>query len=139
MRVGFTGSRHGMTDLQFAAFVFVLPDGVTLFRHGCCLGADEQAALHVSGMVPRPTVFAHFSDLPEWTSEKAAAVCDDCAQPEQPLDRNRDIVDGSDVLIAAPSGPEKDNPRSGTWATIRYATKQRKKVILIWPDGSIDG
>lgn len=30
----------------------------------------------------------------------------------------------------------KEELRSGTWATIRYAVKQQKRVIIIFPDGS---
>jgi outer membrane protein insertion porin family len=52
-----------------------------------------------------------------------------------PLDRNRAIVDSCDVLIACPKGPEEQ--RSGTWATVRYARKQKKRIVIIWPDGEV--
>jgi hypothetical protein len=54
-------------------------------------------------------------------------------KPQDPLVRNRAIVDACDFLIAAPEGPEVQ--RSGTWATIRYARKQGKQVTLIRPNG----
>src|SRR5258706_311318 len=48
--------------------------------------------------------------------------------------RNHDIVDDTDILYACPDGPEK--VRSGTWATIRYALKQKKKVVIFHPEES---
>ncbi len=135
MRVGFTGTRAGMTGPQFAAFVMSLPAGMTLFRHGCCIGADEEAALHVADMVPIIAVFGHPSDMPAMTSEDALAACADTATPERPIHRNRHIVDGSDMLIASPSGPE--TMRSGTWSTIRYARKMGKPITICWPNGAV--
>ena len=44
--------------------------------------------------------------------------------PARPyLARNRAIVAAVDVLLAIPAGPERGNPGSGTWATVRYAYK----------------
>jgi predicted Rossmann fold nucleotide-binding protein DprA/Smf involved in DNA uptake len=64
-------------------------------------------------------------------------VCDDTTGTfDPPLVRNRIIVDGCDVLLAAPSGAERDNPRSGTWMTVRYARKRRKRIVIVWPDGT---
>jgi hypothetical protein len=59
--------------------------------------------------------------------------CDD-EWPVRPyLDRNREIVDNTDVLVACPAGPEER--RSGTWSTIRHALRWGVPVILCWPDG----
>jgi hypothetical protein len=46
--VGFSGSRHGMTQKQISVVRHLLNDwrviGVDrIFRHGCCVGADSQA------------------------------------------------------------------------------------------------
>lgn len=49
-----------------------------------------------------------------------------------PLDRNRDIVNGSDVMLVAPR-ERKEELRSGTWATYRYAREQGKTCIVVWP------
>jgi hypothetical protein len=46
------------------------------------------------------------------------------------LTRNRDIVDTASMLIAAPEG-NAERLRSGTWATVRYARKAKKKVIIL--------
>ncbi len=53
------------------------------------------------------------------------------------LERNRDIVDASEVLIACPSTRE-EVMRSGTWATVRYARKKGMKITLIFRDGTCE-
>lgn len=55
---------------------------------------------------------------------------------KKPLDRNRDIVEAAEVLIACPDGPERQ--RSGTWATIRHALRVGKPVVIVWPDGRVE-
>lgn len=39
------------------------------------------------------------------------------------LNRNKDIIDQSDFLIACPQDKEQEVLRSGTWSTIRNAKK----------------
>jgi len=51
-------------------------------------------------------------------------------------DRNRDIVDACDVLIATPDGPQRRH--SGTWYTIDYARANRVAVVVCLPDGTIE-
>jgi predicted Rossmann fold nucleotide-binding protein DprA/Smf involved in DNA uptake len=46
------------------------------------------------------------------------------------LDRNKDIVRVSIGLIAAPK-TNKEEQRSGTWSTVRYATKTGKPLIIL--------
>ena len=52
--------------------------------------------------------------------------------PRDYLDRNKDIVNNCDLLIAAP----KENTevlRSGTWSTVRYAKQLGVTVVIIEP------
>lgn len=49
------------------------------------------------------------------------------------LDRIKDIVDMSDILIATPESV-KEVLRSGTWSTVRYAKRAGKEVIICNPD-----
>jgi len=51
-----------------------------------------------------------------------------------PLTRNHDIVDCTELLIACPKSM-KEELRSGTWATVRYARKLERPVIIIYPNG----
>lgn len=57
--------------------------------------------------------------------------CDVEYIPEPPLVRNKKIVDDCDILIALPIDPDVEEARSGTWATIRYARKSNKQIIII--------
>ena len=48
-------------------------------------------------------------------------------QPQKPyLERNRNIVDNTTMLVAFPNN-NKELLKSGTWSTIRYAKKRNKK------------
>ncbi len=136
MKVGFTGTRDGMTEDQTLAMrtMLRLSHDWSEFHHGCCVGADEHVALMVSGFFYPDLcrVVGHPSNLKGMTSQRVSLD----RQPLPPLDRNRNIVDETDCLIAAPRGPEE--LRSGTWHTIRYARKRGKKVVIIWPNGEIE-
>lgn len=128
--VGFTGTQRGMTPNQLSVVRFHL-DPYEWVHHGDCIGADAQ--LHQAARRKGHSIHRHPPDNPS-----KRAFCDfDRDSPERPyLDRNHDIVDASSVLIGAP-GEMTEQLRSGTWATIRYARKQRKKVIIVLPDGTI--
>jgi len=82
-------------------------------------------------------VIGHPGDWPPLTSKEAVATSHPLHPCRPHLDRNRPIVDSCDVLLACPHGPEE--PRSGTWATIRYARKVGRKIFVFWPDGKVTG
>lgn len=117
----------------------------TEFHHGCCVGADEETAcnVHFARRLPqnqeawgsRCKIHAHPSDLKGMVSDLAKEVSDVVMPSKAPLDRNKTIVNACDVLIACPKGPEEQ--RSGTWATVRYARKQGKRIMVIESDGTI--
>jgi hypothetical protein len=146
MRVGFTGTRDGMTDAQRGAFterISCIP-AFTEFHHGACVGADEEAAemlwemWHNTDMDARTwVVVAHPANMRRCVSVAALRVSEKTLGEKPPLDRNRDIVDSTDVLFACPKGPEE--LRSGTWSTVRYARKQGRPVVIFWPDGTVEG
>lgn len=47
------------------------------------------------------------------------------------LKRNRDIVDASELVLAVPKDPVREEFRgSGTWYTIRYANKTETPIIV---------
>lgn len=135
MNIGFTGTRRGMTDEQLAGLARFLRsfEEDDEFHHGACIGSDEQAAM-VAGNMGFKTV-AHPSTLTNLTTLFVSHVI----LPERnPLDRNRDIVDHCDRIVATPRQThEPESTRGeGTWYTINYARRTNKTVTIIWFDGS---
>lgn len=138
MLVGFTGTRQGMTDAQADSFdsivvgLFYGSGKKREFHHGDCIGADVDAVDIVSSL---SGVYIH-SHPCVLTRQRAFTQSDIEYKAMAPLQRNKMIVQATDILIACPSGTEEER-RSGTWATIRYARTADKKIYIIWPDGSI--
>lgn len=132
--VGFTGTRDGMTPQQKQSF-----DGliralrITEFHHGDCLGADADAHALVRLLSPPTRIAIHPPD-----NFRMAAYCKgDVAYGARPyLERNADIVNVTDVMIACPK-EFVEIQRSGTWATIRLARKRDKRLYIIGPKGII--
>jgi hypothetical protein len=135
-RVGFTGTRDGMTAEQILKVGQLLVDDpfTTYAHHGDCLGADADfhkiartIGLELHGhppLDPKKRAFCEFYSLE--VVEEAKGY----------IERDHDIVDMVDWMIACPRGFEEEL-RSGTWATIRYARKTRKQGHIVWPDGKV--
>lgn len=127
MKVGFTGTREGMSQAQREAVAKLLAElHADEFHHGDCIGADEQAAA-----IARAIGYRIHSHPPANSAIRAFARADVELEPKDYLVRNREIVDASDVLVAAPAGPEVR--RSGTWSTVRYARKRGRAVHVVMP------
>ena len=139
LHIGFTGSSTlGLSSARkevFAAICTMLTrQGV--FHHGDCIKADADAHVVVQQLLGW-RVEIHPPDVP--TKRAFSKVgAEDVLHPARPyLIRNHDIVDATQVLIAAPDSIY-EKQRSGTWATVRYARKLSRPVVLIYPDGSVD-
>lgn len=137
MRIGFTGTQAGMTEFQQAGLRAFLVEQQTQMvesvHHGDCIGSDaEFHALAQELMLP---VIVH----PPTDSSKRAFCLGgiDYRQRKPYLERNQDIVRESDLIVAAPR-TQCEELRSGTWATIRYARKIGRLVIVLWPDGQVE-
>lgn len=134
MKVGMTGNRTGISDsAQMKLFEFLDANKVIEVHHGDCIGAD--AVFHDICVDRKIMVVIHPPDVDEL---RAFRTGDISLPPKKYLARNHNIVKKTDVLIAFPS-VKKEVLRSGTWSTIRYAKKINKKVLIIYPDGEIDG
>ena len=128
MKIGFTGTQEGMTENQLGALkLFLLEHEEGHFHHGDCVGADFQAATLAKTL--DWWVVGHPPD----SDKKRAFFCSDFNHPAMPyLERNQAIVNDVDILVAAPK-TEKEQLRSGTWATIRYARKRGIQIVILKP------
>lgn len=136
MKVGFTGTRTGTTDEQHRALcLWVQMHEVTEFHHGCCLGADTEAFDIVVEYAPDARRIAHPPTNRSLVSEKTLRFSHETRAPLPYLERNRAIVDETEILLACPAGPEEQ--RSGTWSTIRYGRKLKRRILIFWPDGTV--
>lgn len=132
MRLGFTGTSEGLTKAQFEKLKEVIRDlNPSELHHGCCIGADYAA--HEIAQALGIEVVKH---PPENTCKMAECIGGSEWKPKPYLERNHDIVDATVHLLATPKENE-EQLRSGTWATVRYATRMGRPLTFIWPDGSV--
>lgn len=127
-----------MTAEQLKELERLLPElemaGAHFFHHGDCVGADERA--HVVAAFLRMNIVIHPSIVQQHRAHCGGTAIVETHEAKQPLDRNRDIVKVCGILIATPR-LSKEELRSGTWSTIRYARKADRRIFLINPDGQL--
>lgn len=131
LKIGFTGSRDGISEKALIVLHnFLSSISIEEFHHGDCVGADQ--SLHNIIKSKGIPIFIHPP-----SDNKLRAFCADAIilTPKNYLQRNKDIVNSSDFLLALPS-TNHDIVRSGTWSTIRYARNINKPVLIIYPDGT---
>lgn len=131
--IGFTGTRQidlvSQERLSYLEDILLAKDVDSDFRatavHGCAEGADS--VFHQMCLNLNIPVYGR----PATNSKTKLGQFRFVYMPEAPLVRNRKIVEDCDVLIAVPVNPLVEEKRSGTWATIRYARKLNKQIIII--------
>lgn len=131
---GFTGTQKGMTDPQadkLEEALSYLPKGRWIGHHGDCIGADQE----FDGMLD-VMCFDKIIHPPIDPKKRAFCKGPTILKPKPYLERNHDIVDAVEFMFAAPK-EKLPKTRSGTWATIRYAEKLCKTLIMIYPDGTV--
>lgn len=127
MRLGFTGSRHGMSQNQREQFALAVSDLQPVeFHHGDCLGADEQAHDIVRLFCPDTRIVVH---PPESDYLRAYKEGDIILESFGYIVRDRNIVDSTDALYATPY-TDYYQPKSGSWFTIRYAGVKQKPCTV---------
>ncbi len=115
MKIGFTGTRHGLTDAQAAALI-------RWINRPCRI-------------IARPGKSAKGGDN-EWLDEDSLAISDEVMPVETHFARNRAIVEACEALIACPvAKPLPDS--GGTAYTIQRAKHRGKTVFIVWPDGEV--
>ena len=147
MKVGFTGTRAGMSARQRLAFLLLLsglwhrhlesiPRGTGLLHcelhHGDCLGADAQADAIARTLGLRRVLYPGTSEQFRGHSEQLATELCTVRPPAAPLVRNGHIGQAVTLLFAAPA-QRAEAARSGTWATVRYAREEGVPVVILDP------
>lgn len=147
-KIGFTGTRRKLTIKQEDRLELILKSfNIKEFHHGGCRGADMSAHGLIVYLITNEglacKIHIHPSDLMFESGDFNA--CDESHptnthwdiyyKPKPPIERNHNIVDATEVLIATPL-QKHEVLRSGTWATIRYALKIGRDVVIIYPDGT---
>ena len=139
MKIGFTGTHHGMNDFQKHELTYLLNFykkrcdllDYREFHHGDCIGADFEAAVLAEAVgfvvVSHPPIKAYRRGYGPYNIELPA---------KEYIARDHDIVNESDVMIATPY-EDTEIVRSGTWTTIRYAKKKNKELYILTPTKGI--
>lgn len=131
--IGITATRDGLTVDQARAFRNWLMDtGGERYHHGSCKGGDAQAHRIIRDLPFKTHVTLH---MPTDLRQTEPCDGDDVREPFPYLERNHNIVNECTHLIGLPNGM-REQLRSGTWATLRYARKIERSFTIIWPDGS---
>ena len=135
LKIGFTGTQLGMTDIQKETLKNFLEVNKVLIqevRHGDCMGADKQFHEICEELSIPIIIHPPIKDCKRVFCKNAINIM----PPKDYITRNHDIVDNSDVLLGAPKLAIEEL-RSGTWATIRYAKKKNIFVNVFFNDGRI--
>lgn len=133
MKVGFTGTRQGMTPEQHARVWDILVDVMPVeVHHGDCIGADAEFDEEANRLaIP---VVIHPPNITRYRAFCTGAKL--VWEPKDYLARNKVIVMCSDILLATPK-EDYEVRRSGTWATIRYAEARPIPTTIILPNGTL--
>lgn len=141
MIIGFTGTQNGMTEEQIKVLIKCLIHAVeiTEVHHGMCIGADEQFHNMIRKIDPGGLIkiIGHPASNTKSQKRMQSGQLDEIREAKPSLNRNHDIVDECEFLIAAPK-TAVEQLRSGTWSTIRYAKNQRKDHVIVEPNGNLN-
>jgi hypothetical protein len=128
MKIGVTGTRSGMNENQKQAVTGFLQKHTGELHHGDCVGVDAEVAAIAKQL--GYTVVCH---PPVKNDLRAFFASDQYHSPLSYFARNRQIVDGVDVLLVVPF-QDKWQSNGGTWYTHDYALKKYKDVIVFFPN-----
>lgn len=144
-----TGSREGISKQALKTLREYLQKNqhkITECHHGDCVGADtifhnEVAKAREKAYNDAESKQQEMMRLivhpPNVNTLRSHCKGVETRVPKSYLQRNQDVVNESDTLIAFPS-TRHEVLRSGTWFSIRYAQKQNRTVHIVYPDGSVN-
>jgi hypothetical protein len=139
-KIGFTGTREGMSDSQKKSFLRILEQlkekyDVKEFHHGDCFGSDRESHFLINDSNDLFNNISIIIHPPTYEKYRAFCHSDNILESKPYLERNKDIVRQSDCLIATPFKMIGD--KGGTWHTINFARKLGISIFIIDPQGSI--
>jgi hypothetical protein len=130
MKIGVTGTREGANELQLkkvAEYLMSLGPGHEL-HHGDCRGVDIEIAA-----IARHLGWRIVCHPPKFNETQGFFGGDEVRDPKGYLQRDRQIVDETELLIVVPLHDEWQ-PKGGTWYTHDYAKKKSKPVKIFYPN-----
>jgi hypothetical protein len=133
--IGFTGSREGMKDSVRKLLRDFLNNAKSLeFHHGDCKGSDEQFHMLLDNLnIKGSEIHVHPPNSKGYKANCASKLNNIKVvlhESKPYFDRNRDIVDSSDLIIATPKSLNIKR-LGGTWWTIEYALEKNKPVMIL--------
>ena len=131
MKIGFTGTQRGTTELQIRSLREILENMTGELHHGDCVGADAEAHDVARSFGLRVVVHP-----PIKSGKRAWKKGDETREPREYLERNGEIVLETEMLVATP-GEFQEQLRSGTWSTVRRARRMGGHIVIVFPDGSV--
>lgn len=131
--MGITGTRTTLPWDQLMMLKYVL-DVVSpeYIRHGDCTGADLMA--HTEALSRGIKCIIHPPEEDRYRAYAQGAWL--MNEPKPYLQRNKDIVSRSDLLVALPMTMEEER-RSGTWSTVRVARHKEMPIYIVYPNGEL--
>jgi len=136
VHVGFTGTRHGMTEPQRAAVMALLRElaahGPLVGHHGDCIGSDGE--FHDLCRELHGRVVIHPG--PDTDPDHAGKVADERVEALTHMKRNKQLVLAATAVIATPF-EMTEQELGGTWKTIGMARKARRPLAIVFRDGSV--
>lgn len=149
LNIGVTGTRMGMTNAQVYAFQSLFQALIRVYpkqawHHGDCVGVDAEIhdglVLWRASKPERNDKVKLIVHPPVDTDLRAFRIGDpdDCGYWKEKtyLERNRDIVDVSALMIVVPQQIDHQG-RGGTWYTHDYSVKRGVPRLILFPDGAI--
>lgn len=137
--IGVTGTRDGMSLKQKETLLEILEHiihkhpSIKESHHGQCVGVDVEFAIIVKEDFNLKVV----SHPPLKTELIGSCFNHEVKEPKSYFERNRDIVNSSDLMFVIPRENTPQKNKGGTWYTYHYSLKNKKPTILIEPSGSL--
>lgn len=131
LHIGITGTRNGFNERQleeFHDFIKGAFEPGAVFHHGDCIGVDVEAA-----WVAREVGYYIVGHPPIKKELRGYFDDDETREPKNYFARNRDIVDASFAMAVVPWQMAHASS-GGTWYTHDYADKNKKPIVICWPE-----